>query len=215
MFYPDSTIGINSFSYIYAHGNPNNDGDDGIVIIINSAGNARVIITDLFGIQFDFTSSNLLVADEWNHVAVAYPGGTAVRTHLNGVSTSGSASFSLSTLNPPGNVRIGDANHGPDREFNGRIAHVSKWDRAFSSSDLNHFTSLLISPAFAQTDHIWHVPIWNSSFNGDQLNTITTSPVGALYGNHAPATYQSMGAIIVDEIEPISGAGPRVQYVRA
>ena len=121
----------------------------------------------------------------------------------------------IGSITPAGNARIGDATHTTSREFNGRIAHASKWDRAFSSSDVERFTSILISPQFAQTDHIWHTEIFNSGNNYDLLNTITTSPVGALYGDHAPATYQSMGAIIVDETGAVAGAGPRVQYVRA
>ena len=190
MIYPDSTIGVNTFGYIYAHGTPAADGDDGLNILVNlSDGKLRAIITDGFGINWDFGTSNSINADQWNHMAVVYPGGTTLRIHLNGVETTGGATFSVGTLNPPGNARIGDATHSPDREWNGRIAHVSKWDRAFSSSDVNHFTSINISPEFAQTDHIWHTPIWNASFNGDQLNTISTNPVGALYGNHAPAQY--------------------------
>jgi hypothetical protein len=189
MFYPDSTIGINTFAYMYAHGTPNNDGNDGIAILINNTGFARVIITDTFGVQFDFTSSNAIVADEWNHIGISFPPGNLLRMHLNGVMTTDTTTFSLGYLNPPGNARIGDATHASPREFNGRIAHVSKWNRSFSIGDVNHFTALLISPEFAQTDHIWHIPIWNASFNGDQLNTVTTVPDNALYGNHAPAQY--------------------------
>lgn len=189
MFYPDSSIGVNTFAYIYAHGTPNDDGADGLNILINSSGSARVIVTDIFAIQYDLESSNSIVADQWNHLAVSFQGGFDLRLYLNGVESIETSGFALGFIIPPGNARIGDATHGTGREFNGRIAHVSKWDRIFSASDVSHFTSLLISPEFVQTDHIWHVPIWNASFNDDQLNTITTSPVGALYGNHVGAQY--------------------------
>ena len=120
-------------------------------------------------------------------MAVHYDGLNA-RIFLNG-SVATASPPGLGTISPSGNARIGDATHGSGREFNGRIAHPSKWDRDFSVADLQHFTSILVSPEFAQTDHIWHVPIWNSTNNFDQLGVITTTPVGALYGNHAPASY--------------------------
>lgn len=197
MFYPDTSVGINTFAYIYAHGSPANDGNDGMVILLNSSGTARVIVTDVFAIQYDLESSTSIVPDTWNHVAVSYQGGFDLRLYLNGVESIETSGFLLGLLTPPGNARIGDANHGSGREFNGRIAHVSKWDRDFSPSDANHFTSLLISPEFAQIDHIWHVPVWNASFNNDQLNTVTTNPVGALYGNHAPAQYPGDPSYVV------------------
>lgn len=208
MFYPDSTVGVNTFAYMYAHGEPLTGSAPALnILLVQSTSKLRVIVDSIFTTEVDFSTSNTINVDEWNSVIVRYDSGPRViYAHLNGVQTSQSTAFALNTLTPSGNARIGDATHGTGgREMNGRIAHPSKWDRTFSSGDANHFTSFLISPHFAQTDHIWHVPIWNASFNFDVLNVISTSPVGALYGNHAPAVYPADPMYNVPTPVPESG----------
>jgi hypothetical protein len=192
MFYPDSSVGVNSFAYMYAHGEPLTGSAPALNFFLEaSSAKVRCIVDSIFTTEVDFVSSNTVNIDEWNALAVRYDSGPRrVSIHLNGTQTFQATAFALNTLTPSGNARIGDATHGSGgREFNGRLAHASKWDRSFSASDANHFTSIIISPHFAQTDHIWHVPIWNASFNFDVLGVISTSPVGALYGSHATAVY--------------------------
>jgi len=213
MFYPDSGVTPNTFGYMYNHGDPNISVDS--ASILADSGGARLLLSDLFGIEVDIISSNAYNVDQWNHVVVvSESGGFNFRVHLNGTATTGTAVFAMGIINPTVAARIGDASFGAGREFGGRIAHVSKWDRAFSTTDANTLSSILLSPEFLQQDHIWHIPIWNSSFNFDILNTVTTTPSSALYGNHAPAVYPSMAAVIVDEVV-IAPSGRRVQYVRA
>ena len=191
MFYPDTGVGSNTFPWIYGHGSTSSTQHGLNIFVETSTVKVRIIVTDGFGVQWDFSTSNLIQLNEWNHVAVVYPGtpSTTMRIHLNGVETTAGNGFALITLNPTGNARIGDATHGGSREWNGRVAHASKWDRPFSSADTNHFTNLLVSPEFAQTDHIWHIPIWNSTNFFDQLGVVSTLNQGALFGNHAPAKY--------------------------
>lgn len=216
MFFPDSGVGANTFPWLYGHGSTTSSQHGCNIFVETSTAKVRIIVTDGFGVQWDFSSSNTINVNAWNHVAVVYPGAPAqtMRIHLNGVETSEPNGFELITLNPTGNARIGDATHGGGREWNGRICHPSKWDRGFSSSDASHFTSLLISPAFAQTDHIWHVPLWNATNHFDQLGAISTTPVGALYGKHAPAEYPAdeMYVLPVKLTAPPTAQKPTVQW---
>ena len=202
MFYPDTGVGVNSFAYLYAHGAPLANVMAINVFLESSSSKVRFTIDHPAGNLVDMLSTNTINTNAWNSVAVQYDGLNA-RVALNGIVNTDSPP-AIPTTTPAGNARIGDATHGPGREMNGRIAHVSKWDRAFSVGDLQHFTSLLISPEFAQDDHIWHVPIWNATNHFDQLGVIATTPVGALYGNHAPATYPATEASVL----PIKRTAP-------
>lgn len=189
LIYPSTVVGINLFSYFYSHGAPL--GSVSAINLFVELGDAtiRIIIDQTGGNLVDFNTTNAVNQDAWNSFAVAY-NGTIVTASLNG-SSNGAAPPSLGNVVPIGNARIGDASHNSGREFNGRIAHASKWDRAFQIAELNQMTEALISPEFYHENQIWHVPIWNASFNFDRLRAINTTPQSALYGQHSPARYPS------------------------
>ncbi len=186
MFFPSTAVGINTFAYIYAHAAPLANVSAINIFLVASTSKARVIIDQPGGNLADFSSSNSIVANEWNAIAVRLVGVNVI-IHLNGVQTSASPP-AIGNLVPIGNARIGDATHGPGREFNGRICEAAKWDDSLSGDLLDNLTSNLLSPLFVPTP-VWHTPIYNGSFNDDVMGAVTTTPVGALYGDHAPALY--------------------------
>jgi hypothetical protein len=216
MFYPDSTLSVNAFAYIYGHGQPLASVDAVNMMVVASTSKVRVIIDQvgLAGARYDLSTSNTITADTWNAVAVSYNGAGTLTVHLNGTSTSQVGS-SIPTISPTGGARIGYATHGGSRQFNGRLCHVAKFDRALTNNEVPQYTATLFSPEVAQNSKIWHVEMWNSTFCYDLQNNISTTLVSMSFGLHAPAAYPSMIATSLDDGGEQVSFARKVMYVGA
>lgn len=211
MFYPDTGFTPNTLGYIYSHGAPVSSVS--AINIAKSSSGIRVIIDQPAGTLADFTTSNNVVNDQWNAVSVVY-NATNVFTTLNGTTTTASPP-SIGSITPSGNARIGYAVHAGTRQFNGRICHAAKFNRVLTVDERTRYTSIFVSPDFAQQDKIWHLPIWNSDFTFDQQQVLTVNQVSMAFGPHAPASYPTMTATNLDEAESVPTQDRRVIYVGA
>lgn len=188
-YYDTATEGTNH--YMYSHGGPFGSNPALQIIVTPPNDKLRIILDQSGGNVLDGSSSNLIVTNGWNKGAIVYNGSGTVRINLNGTSTSFGGLGSVSTINPSGDLRIGDASFGASREFTGRLTHFAKFDRSFSTKDGETFTGMFISPAFAQTDKIWHVEMFNPANTFDLQNRVTTTITnGATFGQHSPTIYQ-------------------------
>ncbi|MHA2067025.1 MAG: hypothetical protein ACXABY_21875, partial [Candidatus Thorarchaeota archaeon] len=84
MFYPDTGFTSNTFAYIYSHAQPLVNVS--AINFFKTSSGIRVVIDQPAGTLADFTTSNNVVNDQWNAVAVVY-NGTNVFATLNGTTT--------------------------------------------------------------------------------------------------------------------------------
>ena len=144
-------VGLNTFAYSYAHGTTPVGNVDSIVIIRNGPGSGetegtlRVIIDAVAGNLLDATTTAQIVDDEWNSIAVMAEGSN-VQVFINGVREQFAAN--IVALSPAPALRIGDAEHGVDREWNGFIDETAMFDFTFSYKTLEDFTETLQSPTY-------------------------------------------------------------------
>ncbi len=206
MIYPDTGISSGSFAYIYSHAQPLNV-NPAVNILKSSPGGTIRTIVDNAGNLVDFDTSNAVIGDQWNGLAVVYDG-VNLRTTLNGITTQVSPP-ALSTVNPAGNARIGHAIHGGAREWNGRIAELAKWDRVLTIAEVEAYTDPdnLFSPLLAQTDQQWHLEMFNAGFAFDMQNNVAVvdGPTAPLFGRHASASYPSADQLQLSTVTTAPG----------
>ena len=189
MFYPDSGITANAFAYLLGHQQPLNNQHAVNIFKQAPAGTMRVTVDIPAGNVVDFASSNTVVADQWNAIAVIWDSGGTMRIYLNGTQTS-QVTAPFGTVSPSVGARIGYASHGGSRQWNGRICHVAKYSREFTNDEAVKYTSVFVSPQFAQNSADWHVEMFRGgNVLFDLVGGATVSETSMAYGPHAPAIY--------------------------
>lgn len=208
MFYPDSGITSNSFAYLWSHEEPLNFQHAVNILKQSPGGEIRVIVDIPAGNVVDLVSSNSVVADQWNAVAVIWDSAGTMRIWLNGTETT-QVTAPFGTVSPGVEGRIGYANHGGSRQWNGRICHAAKYSREFTQDEAEKYTQVLVSPQFAQNSADWHVEMFRGgSMLFDLVGNATVSETLMAYGPHAQAMYPEddfdPGALV---IPPTPGGG--------
>lgn len=125
--YPDST-----YNGIIAYGQAAN-GNEGSMLSIKNDGRLSMSFRWNDAYQTAGTPASL---NQWNHVAVTYEGGTAVKFYVNGQfiqESSLGAGIPANTQNGP--LRIGSADD-PGHVFNGLIDEASIYKRALSATEI-------------------------------------------------------------------------------
>lgn len=214
LFYPDSSLTVNQFAYIYSHGVPLVSAYAVNLMALNTL-KARILLDDTLSTMIDLSSSNNFNLDAWNAVAITYATGGTVNITLNGITTGG-LSFA-NNVTPAGVARIGHSVQGGARQFNGRLCHIAKWNRPVDLSLVQKVTSTAaVSPQFALQDEGWHIEMFNEDFSFDLQGNLTTTPTLVDFGDHAPVAYPSTSSISFDDDSAVSPEqSKRIIYVGA
>lgn len=203
-FYPDSGLPINAFAYLHNHREPLINVHAVNMMVQASDSKVRLIVDVPAGTVVDFTSTNTIVANSWNAIAVSYDGSGNVKLWLNGTKTATVvAPFGLVT--PSGTAFIGHAAHGGSRQFNGRICHPAKWSRALTEDEGSRYSAQFISPQFAQNSANWHLEMFKGGTLAFDLTGFTTVTENLMaYGEHAPVDFPAAQYELIDR-EPSEG----------
>jgi hypothetical protein len=185
--------GLNTFAYSYSHGSSPLNNVDSIVILRNGLGSGetegtlRVIIDTGAGNLLDATTTAQIVDDEWNSVAVM-ASVSNVHVFINGVREQFAAN--VVALSPSTALRIGDATHGPDREWNGFIDETAMYDFTFSFQELEDFTATLQSPSFLDRPQFLHTEMFGPNDFGDVSGSnLSITDSSMLWGPQSPTVY--------------------------
>lgn len=218
MFHPEPAADQNGSAYLWSNDTPFqpraavNLYIDGTLF---GSGKVHCRVESTVSAKLASDTTNPINDDQWNAIAVTWDGSN-FHIFLNGTEQIIAPLDTVGTITP---TKVGVIGVREDLDVNrtyfGRICHVAQWDRAFTSDEGQLYTSIFVSPAFAQQNKLWHLPIWNADFNFDQQNVKTVATTSMLYGPHAPASYPCMTATNLDEEDPTPAQSRRVLYVGA